>query len=234
MNIQTLYESGRFPHAVLLVGDDGNRPAEQAIKLYNCDKADTVFVKELMPFNDKKTAQPYAIKPLREVIASGNLRPQFGDIRLFVFNEFDSMSEICQNALLKFIEEPHEFNKFVLTAQSKSKILPTILSRVVTVGTPYTASADTSVLSNNESAEIAKAIVSALIAKDEYKAAAQFSKVKDRQALGEVLQALLQELLNAGLVNKTDVIYKYIKRMETNPNIPMTTSACIAELCRNM
>jgi DNA polymerase-3 subunit delta' len=221
MTIQSLYESGRFPHAVLLLGET----ADEAVRLYKCDPADTVYVKESMPFNEKKTAQIYSIKPLREIIANGNYRPQFGDTRVFVFNEFDTMSEICQNSLLKFIEEPHKFNRFVMTAESKSKILPTILSRIVIVGHAALSVPD---------CEIAKNIVSALLRRDEYTAAAEFAKVKDRPMLTEVLQALLQELLNANQLRATDVVQKYIKRMEVNPNIPMAVSSCSAELYKEI
>jgi hypothetical protein len=216
-NIHKLYESGRFPHALLLL----NGQAEEVLELYNCNPADVVFVKESMPLNDKKL-QPYQIKALREIIASGNLRPQFGDTRLFVFREFDTMTELCQNALLKFIEEPHEFNKFVLTANSKSTILPTIISRVVTIGSDSSTVAETN--------EIAASIVASLIRKDEYTAAAAFSRVKDRLVLTEVLQALQQELLNVNQLSATDIAGKYIRRMEVNPNIPMTVTSCVAEL----
>ena len=150
MTIQKLYDSGRFPHAILLLNGDYH----PVLDLYKCNPADTVHVKDAMPDGS------YKVIPLREIVNSGNLRPQFGDLRVFVFADFDSMSEICQNALLKFIEEPHEFNRFVMTADSTAKILPTVLSRVVVVnadgGTPG-ASCPT------EYAEIAKTVVSALV-----------------------------------------------------------------------
>jgi hypothetical protein len=221
MTIQSLYDSGRLPHAILLL--DSSQEQEM-LRLYGCHAADTVFVKELMPLNTAKV-QTYSVKAIREVVASGNLRPQFGDLRVFVFRDFDTMSVICQNALLKFLEEPHEFNKFVLTAESKARILPTILSRVVAVGQAALSVPD---------CETAKAIISALTRRDEYAAAAAFAQIKDRQTLLEVLRALLPELLNAGQLNATDIIQKYIKRVEINPNIPMTVSSCSAELYKEI
>jgi DNA polymerase III delta prime subunit len=221
MNIRTLYQSGRFPHAVLLLGGD----CSEVLQMYKCDPADTVYVKEAMP-GTSDSERAYKIKPLREIIASGNLRPQFGDMRVFVFNEFDLMSEICQNALLKFIEESHEFNRFVMTAESTAKILPTILSRIVVIRSNDHKSEPVN--------EIAREIVSALVQKDEYSAAAAFSRVKDRLLLGEVLQALLKELLEAKLINATDIIKKYQKRTEVNPNISMTVTSCTAELFKEI
>jgi len=224
MTIQSLYDSGRFPHAILLIGDTADN--KEILELYGCNPADVVFVKEEMPFNTKKTAKPYQIEPLRRVVASGNYRPQFGDIRVFVFNEFDTMSEICQNALLKFIEEPHEFNRFVMTARSKSKILPTILSRVVTIQSQPSKSAESA-----QTDGITKNIVAALLRNDEYTAAVEFAKVKDWVMLSEVLQSLLQELLNTNQLGAADIILrKYIQRVECNPHIQSTAAACVGEL----
>jgi DNA polymerase III delta prime subunit len=227
MTLKSLYESGRLPHAVLLLREDCEQSVQQALQLYGCNEADTVYVKELMP--DKS----YKIGALREIVSSGNLRPQFGDVRMFVFHEFDTMSEVCQNALLKFIEEPYEFNRFIMTASSASKILPTILSRVVMI-----SSFEATQSPNNHDCEIADTIITALKSKNEYDTAAAFSKIKDRHKLSEVLQALVYELSvimktakkPEKIIKATDVLQKYIKRMEVNPNIPMTTSSCAAEI----
>jgi DNA polymerase III gamma/tau subunit len=236
-NIQNLYESGRFPHAILFI-DGGSESVEQVINLYKCAPADTVRVKESMP------DESYKIAPLREIIASGNMRPQFGDTRVFAFNDFDSMSEICQNALLKFIEEPHEFNRFVMTAGSTSKILPTILSRVVLIRSDDCAGDDGNppVNSDTPADEITSSIITALKSKSEYDTAAAFAKIKDRQLLAEVLQSLLQELSiimktaknPENIIKATDILQKYIKRIEVNPNIPMTVTSCAAEIYKEL
>jgi len=232
MNIRTLYESGRLPHAVLFVGGDLGS-VEQTVNLHKCDPADTVYVRESMP------DEAYKIKPLREIISSGNLRPQFGDTRVFVFTDFDSMSEICQNALLKFIEEPLEFNRFVMTAGTAAKILPTILSRVVVLRSDGAAVGEPSETAEPPQSEvIAKAIIASLKSRSEYDMAAAFSKIKDRQMLSDVLHKLLDELSvimvmaksSEKVINATDVLGKYIQRIEVNPNVQVTSAACAAEL----
>jgi DNA polymerase III delta prime subunit len=233
MTIQKLQESGRLPHAVLLLGGDA-AAADELIAMHECDTADAVFVKNEMP--DEK----YKVEPLREIVASGNLRPQFGDTRVFVFADFDTMSVPCQNTLLKFIEEPPQYNRFVLTAASKLPILPTILSRVVSLQSEGADALDTP--NNTAVSEIAEAITAAIKnrdkAKAEYDTAAAFSRVKDRQTLSDVLERLLNEfaaLMTSArkpekIINATDVLQKYIKRTEVNPNVPMTTASCAAEL----
>ncbi|MCL2070977.1 MAG: hypothetical protein FWH07_01950 [Oscillospiraceae bacterium] len=245
MTIQSLYDAGRLPHAVLFIGGaECENEVTHAIKLHNCASADTIRVKETMPPSDseKKSGKPsysYKIDALRGVIGAGNLRPQFGDTRVFVFKEFDTMSEVCQNALLKFIEEPREYNRFVMTARSTSKILPTILSRVVVIRQQDVNSGNIADSGEHQEWEIiAKAVTEALISKNEYGIAAAFSRVKDRQMLGGVLQLLTEELCGlmrtadnpAVIIEATDVIRKYAKRMEVNPNIQVTVTSCAAEL----
>ncbi|MCL1904254.1 MAG: hypothetical protein FWF94_07545 [Oscillospiraceae bacterium] len=235
MNIQSLYDGGRFPHAVLLSGGDSD-DVKRVLELHQCAPADTVYVKELMP------DEAYKIAPLREVIASGNLRPQFGETRVFVFNDFDMMGESyhgeqCQNALLKFIEEPHEFNRFVITAGSTAKILPTILSRVVVIREKENGD-NNAVDKPTDSEIIASAIISALAKKNEYALATEFARIKDRQALAAVLQALIQKLSvimrtaknPARVISVTDIIQKYIRRLEVNPNIQITITSCAADI----
>jgi DNA polymerase III delta prime subunit len=246
MTIQSLYDSGRFPHALLIIGGQAE-DIRRVIALQECDPADAVYVRESMP--DGK----YKIGELRETIAKGSRRPQFGDTRVFVFSDFDSMighsGVQCQNSLLKFLEEPQDYNRFVLTAASKSGILETILSRVVVVNAdnaPDSDSADSSAgdsgSADSADSEIASAIVAALKNRDkaasEYNTAAAFARIKDRQQLGAVLQRLLHDFAaimpNARkpekVINATDVLQKYLGRLEINPNLSITVTSCAAEL----
>jgi DNA polymerase III delta prime subunit len=252
MRIQTFRESGRIPHAILILDDtDGEDSIRELLTLYDCAPADTVFVKEIMPPGDaeKKSATmkhgpySYKIEPLRTAVSMGNMRPQFGSVRVFVFREFDTMSEACQNTLLKFIEEPAEFNRFVMTAASKMSILPTILSRVVTItNTVKGDNPDRSDTDSDATVEIAAAILVALKSRDrgksEYNTAAAFARIKDRTVLRAVLQRLLSEFAAImadarkpeKIIAATDVLQKYIKRTEVNPNVAITVTACAAEL----
>lgn len=228
LTLQSLYENGKLPHAVLFSGvSEVSSVSEDVLSLYNSDPADTVRVKELMPDG------VYKIVPLRAVVDNGNLRPQFGDVRVFVFNEFDTMSEKCQNTLLKFIEEPHEFNRFVMSAVSTGNILTTILSRVVVIRQDFIADK-----SDSDADVTAKAIIDALARKSEYDMAAAFCRVKDRRALSDVFERLLHRF---GIIMRTaknpskviaaaDVVQKYAARSDVNPNIQITAASCAAEI----
>jgi DNA polymerase III delta prime subunit len=243
MTIRSLNNSGRLPHAILLVGGNSVQ-VDEVIAMHKCDKSDTVYVRDIMPPSDtekKKSAPPYSykIEALRDIVAMGNMRPQFGDTRVFVFTDFNSASVPCQNALLKFFEEPPPYNRFVLTADNTSKILPTILSRVVVIRD--NGNADETV-SDAATDEIVAAIMTAVKVRNkpqsEYDTAAAFAQIKDRPVLTAVLKRLSEELggLMATakkpdkLIAATDVLQKYIRRTDVNPNVGITVSACAAEL----
>lgn len=49
----------------------------------------------------------------------------------FVLNKAQQLSQTCANSLLKLMEEPPRGYHFILTAQTKERILPTILSRCI-------------------------------------------------------------------------------------------------------
>ncbi|MCL1881915.1 MAG: hypothetical protein FWF76_07030 [Oscillospiraceae bacterium] len=260
LTIETLQNSGRFPHAVLLLGG-GTDDVNKIIQIHDCEESDLIYVKELMPPSDtekrNKKIPPYSYKldkkkyspSIRDIIGSGNMRPQFGDTRVFVFNEFDTMTTECQNTLLKFIEEPAEYNRFILTAKSKKEILTTILSRVVVVNLYKNNSSvfgnptiDSKSEQMQEAREITTAIMTGLKSRDkytcEYETAVAFARVKNRQILAIVLELLLNDLSSLmtsakkpeKIIKATDVVQNYISRIEINPNVSLTTAACAAQL----
>lgn len=58
---------------------------------------------------------------------------------IYLFSDVDNMSINAKNALLKITEEPPKSSYFIMTAKDKNNVLPTILSRGVTLNIePYT------------------------------------------------------------------------------------------------
>lgn len=143
--IRQFYRSGRFPHALLFCGEkglgktvladytamlrlcgaDGEKPC---MNCKNCVRIERhIHPDVIYPFREN---EKYSVEQLRALITECCKAPNDGDLRVIVFEQLDSMSEKCQNTLLKFIEEPSSFNSCIFTAESKSSILETILSRV--------------------------------------------------------------------------------------------------------
>ena len=151
--------SGRMPHALLLCGEEGTGKrilADYIAMMYMCGQqtggrpcmqcrecrriaehihpdavdaaAEVDRICDGMPKNEKNH-----VKALRIFIADCSKMPNDGDVRVIIFEGLDKMPVQEQNTLLKCIEEPLDFNKYVFTAANKTPVLQTVLSRVVTL-----------------------------------------------------------------------------------------------------
>lgn len=140
---------GRLPHAILLEGEDGcgkthfarliaasvlctdrEKPCGscRSCRLVLSDTHPDVSVHS--PQDEDK---PYSVASLREMILSCYVLPNDGDRKVYLLRNIHDMSEQAQNTLLKIIEEPPDHVLFLLTCHSRAQILPTILSRVLTI-----------------------------------------------------------------------------------------------------
>lgn len=61
------------------------------------------------------------------------VKPYSGKYKIYIIEDAQLMTEQAQNALLKTIEEPAEYAVFMLLTTNKEALLPTILSRCVTL-----------------------------------------------------------------------------------------------------
>ncbi len=144
------HRSGRIPHAMLITGEEGVGKgilADYAAMLMLCGKGGEnpcMTCKECMrieehihpdvvyPLREMSNGK-YAVRELVEFINKCMTLPNDGEYRICIFERADEMNEACQNALLKFIEEPQRFNRFIFTSSDKSRILETIISRVTEI-----------------------------------------------------------------------------------------------------
>lgn len=76
---------------------------------------------------DKPKRYAVSVDDIREIVGSLYLTPFELDKRVYVIENAESMSEICQNKLLKSLEEPPPRVCFVLCATGR--LLPTVESR---------------------------------------------------------------------------------------------------------
>ena len=145
--------SGRFPHALLFYGAKGigkHVMADYTAMMYMCEKGgtspcmqcnscrrvsehihpDVVYPIPQIEEAHKKHTEDSMAELLRDFIASCYTRPNDGDVRVIVFEKLDKLSVQLQNTLLKFIEEPLDFNRYIFLAESRTQILQTVISRV--------------------------------------------------------------------------------------------------------
>ncbi len=177
--LTTLVDSNRVPHALVIEGGSGEARKALATKLAeallctqpegkpcgNCDSCrkvlagahpDVIFV---TPEEKKKTLSVEAIRQMR---ADAYVLPNEGDRKIYIIPEAERMQDYGQNALLKILEEPPSFANFILCCDSKSVLLPTVLSRVAAfnINADATAGVDKKELeqSKEKAAELARAL----------------------------------------------------------------------------
>lgn len=74
------------------------------------------------------------VKEIREQVTSdAQIKPYSSEYKIYIIDEAEKMTEEAQNALLKTIEEPPEYAIFLLLSTKREALLPTVLSRCVTI-----------------------------------------------------------------------------------------------------
>jgi len=71
------------------------------------------------------------IEQIRDGLKFLFYHPQISSLKILIINEADKMTEDCQNALLKTLEEPRENNIIILVSNAPKRLLETIRSRVL-------------------------------------------------------------------------------------------------------
>ncbi len=141
--------SGRLSHAILLCGEKGigkktfarllaqaflcedeNSPCGVCDACKKVENKTHVDVDEICEFTRPNT---FSVERVREIRKDAYISPNEGKKRVFILANADCMTTSAQNALLKIIEEPPETAVFILTAQNRENLLPTVLSRCVTI-----------------------------------------------------------------------------------------------------
>ena len=150
--LEEMTEKDRTAHTVLFYGENGTGKktiAEYYIYLLMCQnkingkpcfncKACHNISDDIHP--DVITAEKsgklggYSVDTVKKICSDVFIRPNNSDKKVYIFKDCNNMDERSQNTLLKIIEEPPEYAYFIFTAESKSKFLPTVLSRCISFG----------------------------------------------------------------------------------------------------
>ena len=150
--LDNIAEKDRMPHAILFSGNEGSGRkilAKYTAQLFLCedhdrracgecaacrntendDHPDVIFVKQ-------SCGGKYLIDPFREVLSETVIMPIGGNVKIYVFEDCDTMSPQILNTLLKLIEEPPAHLRFVFTCRNTSIIPETVMSRVTEFEVP--------------------------------------------------------------------------------------------------
>ena len=78
----------------------------------------------------EKESEAILIGTVRKMRQEVYIRP-YGEKKVFIINNADTMNKNAQNAILKVLEEPPEYCVFILIVQNEKMLLETIRSRAV-------------------------------------------------------------------------------------------------------
>lgn len=144
-----LMDSGHFPHAVIIEGEQGLGKKTLARELaaalvcrgeekpcYECSQCKKAMGKihpDIFECVPSGTANSFHVDTVRDIINDAYMQPNEADFKVYILANAQCMNASAQNALLKILEEPPAYAVFILTVTSKSALLSTVLSRSVTV-----------------------------------------------------------------------------------------------------
>lgn len=157
--VSSMKREGRIAHAFLLTGERGvgkKTAADYIAMTLLCEKGGDAPCGEcrhcrrilenthpdvIRPEKSGKK-QIYNRETMRNICSDAYVKPNDCDSKVYIFTDCESVEESTQNLMLKLIEEPPDTAYFIFTAVSRSVFLPTILSRVITIGIPECTETD--------------------------------------------------------------------------------------------
>ena len=156
-SINAMKQSGRLAHAFLLTGERGvgkKIAAKYIAMTILCEHGNACgkcrHCKRILENNHPDVIYPektgkkqiYNADTMREICTDAYVSPNDCDAKIYIFSDCENIEERTQNFLLKVIEEPPDTAYFIFTSESRSVFLPTILSRVISIGIPECSESD--------------------------------------------------------------------------------------------
>lgn len=143
-----LQQSNRLPHAIVIEGEEGlgkrTLAKEIALNLFckgdgekpclhcaQCVKVLKGIHPDVFEYSAAGGARSFHVDVVRDVKQDVYMQPNEAEYKIYILGNCQCMSENAQNAILKILEEPPSYAVFILTVNTKSALLETVLSRSV-------------------------------------------------------------------------------------------------------
>lgn len=205
--LSSAISSGRLPHTVILEGGSENDRlglARFLARVHVCSGENTPCgscancIKALkgghpdifLAMATEGDKDPLKIDAVRGIRASAFVFPNEAQRKVFILHNMHLANEQAQNALLKILEEPPEFVRFIMTVPVSSALLGTILSRsaVYSLGQQL---GDSLNAKYSAACEKAEKVSAAIISHSEYELMRETAEFeKDGELMGIVLSQL--------------------------------------------
>lgn len=270
--LDSFFVDGRRPHALLIDGASQEQRRNLALlaarmmvcenkgrtpcgECEHCRKAKENIHPDIITIKKPDDKKHFVKDDVKKMVADAYLTPNEADVKVFVVEDLQQMTEESQNLLLKILEEPPRYTAFVLTSETSNAVIGTVLSRVVrlrmgkNIATEYSEKA-TGIVNN---------LVDAVLSPYEYdriEATAQMdgNKVLTAEVLdlfisvlrdaivlktnGKVLleafekasQKLSGSLTLEKLLNMYELADGLLKSLENNPNYTLLSAVLCAKI----
>lgn len=149
LHLQNAVRQKKVSHAYLFCGEEGSGKrliAEAFAKTLLCEKGGAAACgtckscRQIESGNHPdfkavvREKASLGVKEIREQVTSdAQIKPYSGNYKVYLIDEAEKMTEEAQNALLKTIEEPRSYAVFLILAGRQELLLPTILSRCISL-----------------------------------------------------------------------------------------------------
>lgn len=177
--LSALLKTGRLPHACVLEGGTEAARKELALELAMalvcvgedkpcgqcdpCKKAKSGNHPDILPVEPEKGRKAISVDTIRNMRENAFVLPNESNAKVYIISPADTMQDYAQNALLKILEEPPSYATFLLLADSKSALLPTVLSRTAVFSLSPEAGAEETEAEKEEAGGLALNIVKAIL-----------------------------------------------------------------------
>jgi DNA polymerase-3 subunit gamma/tau len=94
-----------------------------------CSACTEIDADRYIDYIELDAASNRGIDEIRDLLERAAYKPAIGRFKVFMIDEAHQLTKESFNALLKTLEEPPEYLKFVLATTDPEKMLPTVLSR---------------------------------------------------------------------------------------------------------
>ncbi len=134
--INTMIDSGRIPHSLLIYGNagTGRKTLAAQLALVLTGGKNAFAHPDILWAERSGKLGGYSVETARKICVDAYVKPNNGDKKVFIFPDADNVDPRTQNTLLKIIEEPPDCSYFIFTAVEKSMFLPTVISRATCIG----------------------------------------------------------------------------------------------------